>query len=274
MSFVMGVARGTGVPRDEVHSRRMEGGATMVGGVVSTTVTFWVAVPVWPLSSCPDQCTAVVPRGKTAGASFVTGTKESHASEAVAVPMLGVAPWGDFCVHSVLTGAGAVIVGSRVSAMRKGRETEKKMFPMPARSTRRSRPRLLGRTRASLPSLGVLPTIVENEAPLSLEKSIRTSEATEPPPTSQALVVGNPHSTWLPPAGAVSRNGLPDTLTVMSSHRTPPMLSRAVTRKCIARSTLGSTSNVGETPFRTSAKRGKVREGLVVDGRDRYRGAD
>jgi len=60
-------------------------GAVILGIVVSTIVTVWVAVLVFPLSSVAVHSIMVTPRGNSAGASLemVTGPK---ISEAVAVP--------------------------------------------------------------------------------------------------------------------------------------------------------------------------------------------
>jgi hypothetical protein len=44
MSLVVAVPRVTGVPDGDVHSLTISGGTVRLGGVVSTTVTFWTAV--------------------------------------------------------------------------------------------------------------------------------------------------------------------------------------------------------------------------------------
>src|SRR5437773_8124891 len=110
-------ASGTTAPEASAVSTVTLGGAMIVGGVVSTTLTSWVAVPELPAASVAVQVTVVVPSGNTlpAGASFVTVTTP-RSSLAVAVPSCAsptTAPDGD--VASTVASGGAVIDGGVVS---------------------------------------------------------------------------------------------------------------------------------------------------------------
>ena len=70
-----------------VASKVWRAGAVTTGDVVSTTVTFEVAVALFPEASVAVQVTVVVPTGKPAtGASFVTTGEASTMSETVGVP--------------------------------------------------------------------------------------------------------------------------------------------------------------------------------------------
>src|SRR6185436_4342526 len=192
-------------------------------------------------------------------------TVVSQTSVAVAVPILGVAPWGDFWVHSVVREAGAETVGFWVSLMVNGPETLKKMFPIDESITR---PwlfvRVLGRFVFSLPSFGVLASTSAKLPPLLLEKLMRTLGETDPPPTFQVIFCETPHSRLEPFAGKVTLNGATVTLICMSSQRVAPWLLRIVARKFMVRSTVGNTSNGSVVVPRTVENLGKVREAPAV----------
>jgi len=85
----------------------------MLGGVVSTTVTFWVAWAEFPESSVAVQVTVVTPSGNRAGASLVTVASASQMSLTVGVPRSAAVPSALACSTSMF--AGAVIVGGVVS---------------------------------------------------------------------------------------------------------------------------------------------------------------
>ena len=86
----------------------------IVGCVVSTTPTAWVAVVVLVLASVAVQVTAVWPRAKTPGALLVTPGAASHTSLTPGSPSDGDAPCGE--VHSTLARfVGAVRAGCVVS---------------------------------------------------------------------------------------------------------------------------------------------------------------
>src|SRR5678815_2846492 len=88
---------------------------SIFGGVVSTMVTVWVAVPRLLEASRTDQVTGVGPKGKSAGASFPTGGREpSQVSVAVALPRFNCVPLVP--EHSSVRSAGAVTIGLVVSA--------------------------------------------------------------------------------------------------------------------------------------------------------------
>ena len=91
----------------------MLAGATIVGFVLSFTVTTCVAVAVFPASSVTVQVTVVAPIGKVAGALFVTEATP-QLSAVVGVP--NVTPKAlheEFAL--TVTAAGAVMVGFCVS---------------------------------------------------------------------------------------------------------------------------------------------------------------
>ena len=83
----------------------------ITGAVVSETVTFCVAVALFPFASVAVQVTTVVPIANVAGASDVIVTP--NASVAVADPIATVVA---LPVASAATSAGAVITGAVVSA--------------------------------------------------------------------------------------------------------------------------------------------------------------
>jgi hypothetical protein len=91
-------------------------GQVIVGAMLSTTVTVWVAVAVLPDPSVTVQVTVVFPNEKLVGASLVV-LDTLQLSEVVGVPRLTFAkavahvPASTFTV----TDAGAVIVGSILS---------------------------------------------------------------------------------------------------------------------------------------------------------------
>ena len=90
----------------------LAGGVT-TGGVVSSTVTFWVAVAELPAASVAVQVTVVVPIGKPcAGASLLMAGLGSVSSVAVAVPKATVV---NVPVASAVTGPGTEITGGVVS---------------------------------------------------------------------------------------------------------------------------------------------------------------
>ena len=62
-----GVPRETPAVEEVVSSRSLS--PTNFGGVVSRTVTVWMAVTELPFASVADQITSVVPTGKAEGAS-------------------------------------------------------------------------------------------------------------------------------------------------------------------------------------------------------------
>ena len=62
----------------DVASWVMSAGAVITGLVVSCTVTFWVAVEMFPEESVAVQVTVVSPNGKDFGASFGGLERNSH----------------------------------------------------------------------------------------------------------------------------------------------------------------------------------------------------
>ena len=91
----------------------MFAGAIIVGLVLSSTITFCVAVAVFPALSVTVQVTTVVPNGKVPGALLVTEATP-QLSAVVGVPKVTPKALHDEFALTV-TATGAVIVGSSVS---------------------------------------------------------------------------------------------------------------------------------------------------------------
>ena len=238
-------------------------------------MTTCVAVAALPAASVAVQVTVVLPGGNTAGALFVTVGEGSHRSLTVGVPRLTGVPVGD--VHAVVMFAGAVSDGALVSAMEKFLDIAKKHWVVGRSSTRPVLVSTFGTVTGSEPSFAVPATKVEKLVPPLVDIWISTFGATDPPPTLQVMVVWSPHSNCAPCAGETISNGAPLTVTCIASQSTPPppaRLSRAVTLKCKVRLTAGKTSNGGVAPKSMSWNRGKVREGLIVGGKERKSGPE
>ena len=90
----------------------MSSGAVISGGVVSCTVTVWVAVAELSEESVAVHVTVVVPSGNDEGESLVTVGLGSWLSVAVARPMLSMV---SDPVASAVMPTGAVMVGGVVS---------------------------------------------------------------------------------------------------------------------------------------------------------------
>ena len=114
LSVATGVSKDTVLSDLDVASSVMSDGAVMDGMVVSTMVTFWVAVAELPDSSVAVHVTVVSPSGNFSGASLVTFTwlTESFAIGAVNDTVLSAAD-----VASDVMFSGAVNVGDVVSTM-------------------------------------------------------------------------------------------------------------------------------------------------------------
>ena len=114
LSAVTGVPRTTPVAVQPVFVFTVTfAGAVIVGNVVSTTVTNWVAVLMFPEPSVTVQVTVVFPNGKVVGALFVTVATEQLS------PVIGfprerpVTP--QVAEDETVKAAGATIVGFVVS---------------------------------------------------------------------------------------------------------------------------------------------------------------
>ena len=110
LSFVIGFPKTTPVAVQAVFVETVNAiGATIVGFVLSTTVTTWVAVAVRPAPSVTVQVTVVFPNGNTVGALFTTDATE-QLSAVIGVPKATLnAAQELFAITD--TFAGAVIVG-------------------------------------------------------------------------------------------------------------------------------------------------------------------
>src|SRR5688572_22362063 len=99
----------TEAPAGAVASVVIDGGTAIVGGVVSTTVTVKLAVPVFPNMSLAWQRTVVVPRGKVVPETGVQATGPGLSGSWAVTTKATVAPPGP--VASTRIGGGTVSTG-------------------------------------------------------------------------------------------------------------------------------------------------------------------
>src|SRR5579875_3818874 len=107
MSAAVALPIGTVLLSSDVASKVTAGGGVSFGGTVSTTVTVWVALAVFPDLSFAVHSTTVLPSGNTFDALFVIDT--GSMSAAVALPIGTVLLSSD--VASKVTAGGGVSFG-------------------------------------------------------------------------------------------------------------------------------------------------------------------
>jgi len=161
-------------------------------------------------------------------------------------------------------------------------ETSKKMLPTPCTLIRADVLATLGTVIVWVPSLDVLAaSTIGNVFPPFVDIDIFTfAQLTGPPEvfaTFQVTVCCVPPVQVVAPLGDVTTKGpaAEVTLSTIASELTPPpaaRLSRAVTRKFIARVVVGSISPIVDVLFRISESFGKVREGLTTEVSERKSG--